>query len=95
MRMRRLRAVASGRVQGGVGYRASVHRGGISMIGGVAGYVKNLPNGTVEIIAEGTDDQLQAVIEVANAGSGWSDVSELEVSYSEITGNYSEFSIAY
>ena len=91
--MKRLHAVASGRVQG-VGYRASILRG-VAAVHGVTGYVKNLVDGRVEIVAEGTDAQLREVISVAKAGSGWSDVSELDVSYGEPTGEFLEFTITY
>ncbi|MFA5929890.1 MAG: acylphosphatase [Candidatus Micrarchaeia archaeon] len=42
--------IASGRVQG-VGFRDFVCRIGTSI--GLTGYAKNLPDGTVEIVAEG------------------------------------------
>ncbi|PLX67985.1 MAG: acylphosphatase [Denitrovibrio sp.] len=91
--MKRLTAIASGRVQG-VGYRASVIRG-VSMIAGVTGYVKNLPDGRLEIIAEGTETSLAEVIEVAKAGSGWSDVSDLDVNYSDAKGVFLDFTVSY
>ena len=49
------RFIASGRVQG-VGFRDFVCKIGEDC--GLAGYVKNLSNGTVEIVAEGTEAQL-------------------------------------
>jgi len=45
-----IRFIASGRVQG-VGFRDFVCRIGESL--GLVGYAKNLPDGTVEIVAEG------------------------------------------
>ena len=48
--MFRCRFIASGRVQG-VGFRDFVCRIGESI--GLAGYAKNLDDGTVEIVAEG------------------------------------------
>jgi len=48
--MFRCRFIASGRVQG-VGFRDFVCRIGQSI--GLTGYAKNLPDGTVEIVAEG------------------------------------------
>jgi len=48
--MFRCRFIASGRVQG-VGFRDFVCRVGESI--GLAGYAKNLTDGTVEIVAEG------------------------------------------
>ena len=46
----RIRFIASGRVQG-VGFRDFVCRIGASI--GLTGYAKNLPDGTVEIVADG------------------------------------------
>ena len=47
--MERITAVAKGRVQG-VGYRHFI--AGCAQATGVHGYVKNLPDGTVEMVAE-------------------------------------------
>ena len=51
-----LKLLASGAVQG-VGFRNFVCRIGSSL--GLVGYAKNLPNGTVEIIAEGEKEKLE------------------------------------
>ena len=46
-----LHAIAQGRVQG-VFYRAFVSRNAVGL--GLSGYVRNLPDSSVEICAEGT-----------------------------------------
>jgi len=53
------RVYYSGRVQG-VGFRYTT----ASLAGGyrVAGYVRNLPNGDVELVAEGEPDQVEAFL---------------------------------
>ncbi len=55
----RRRVVFSGRVQG-VGFRFTCH----SLARGfpVAGYVRNLPDGRVELLAEGEDRELDAFL---------------------------------
>ena len=53
--MFRAHFIASGRVQG-VGFRDFACRIGTSC--GLAGYAKNLSNGTVEILAEGEEKRL-------------------------------------
>jgi acylphosphatase len=53
--MLRLHLIAHGNVQG-VGFRAFSIRIGASI--GLVGYAKNLPDGTVEIVAEGTQENL-------------------------------------
>ncbi|MGD9807614.1 MAG: acylphosphatase [Deferribacterales bacterium] len=90
--MRRLHAVVHGRVQG-VGYRASVNSR-ISKLD-VTGYVKNLPDGTVEIVAEGADSVLADVLLIAEEGSLYSSVKKIDTTYCLAEGTYGGFSIAH
>lgn len=55
----RRRVLYSGRVQG-VGFRATTRR--VAMGFPVAGYVRNLPEGQVEIVSEGTSEALDAFL---------------------------------
>jgi acylphosphatase len=48
--------LVSGRVQG-VGYRYFTRRSAIHL--GVTGAARNLPDGTVEVVVRGSEDQLQ------------------------------------
>jgi len=57
--MRRIRAIVSGRVQG-VSYRASTAAKARQL--GLAGWVKNRPDGSVELEAEGPPDQVGALV---------------------------------
>jgi acylphosphatase len=50
------RYIVQGRVQG-VGYRYFVRRQAEAL--GVTGYARNRPDGTVEVVAEGTTDALR------------------------------------
>lgn len=52
-------AIAEGRVQG-VGYRWFVQKAATKL--GIKGYVRNLPDGTVELEAEGDSASLDALI---------------------------------
>ena len=54
--MLHIKLIASGRVQG-VGFRNFACRIGHHLL--LAGYAKNLPDGTVEIVAEGTEAKLE------------------------------------
>ncbi|KAF5078757.1 acylphosphatase [Methanospirillum purgamenti] len=58
--MKRVNMIASGSVQG-VGFRAYVQK--IAQDRHIAGWVRNLADGTVEIEAEGPDDLLNRFIE--------------------------------
>lgn len=60
----RLRIVFSGRVQG-VGFRYTTHR--IASDFPVNGYVRNLPNGTVEMIIHGTNTDIDCVLDDIHA----------------------------
>jgi acylphosphatase len=55
---RRVRIVAAGRVQG-VGFRRFVERTATSL--GVRGWVRNRPDGAVELVAEASDEALDAL----------------------------------
>jgi len=61
--MRRFVATAAGRVQR-VGYREHVYNATFGR--DISGYVKNLENGEVEIVAEGSERDLQDFIREIN-----------------------------
>lgn len=54
--MLRVKLIASGRVQG-VGFRDFACR--IGRLLSLVGYAKNLPNGTVELVAEGEEEKIE------------------------------------
>jgi acylphosphatase len=57
----------SGRVQG-VGFRYTAQR--LAAKHGVAGWVRNLPDGDVELVAEGEPEPVQAFLEAVAARMG-------------------------
>lgn len=57
--MRRARAIVTGRVQG-VSFRASTCSEARRL--GVVGWVRNLPDGSVELEVEGDDDRVAALL---------------------------------
>jgi acylphosphatase len=61
------RAVISGYVQG-VGFRFFARRAALDE--GVYGWVRNLPDGTVETVAEGDPDAVERYIEKLRKGPG-------------------------
>ncbi len=87
-----LRAFVYGRVQGTF-FRAYVSRRATEL--GVTGYVRNLPDGAVEVEAEGQRNRLEQLIAYLNIGSPSSKVEKVVTKWSEHTGKYSDFKIKY
>jgi acylphosphatase len=83
-------AVVQGRVQG-VNYRAFASRDVARL--GLAGYMRNLPDGSVEICAEGNRKQLEKLIEQLKAGPPGARVDNLALTWADCTGQYSYFSV--
>jgi acylphosphatase len=82
----------TGRVQG-VGYRyfASKEAGYL----GISGYVKNLPNGDVELFAEGEDSQMNRFIEILKDGPAFGRVEDVLLDEQPANNDYSDFSVEY
>ena len=74
--MVRKRALVTGRVQG-VFFRDSCRREAERL--GVGGSARNLDDGRVEVIAEGADEAVEALIEWCRKGSPQSAVESVEV----------------
>ena len=79
-----------GEVQG-VGYRFFAQRAAAKHQ--VVGYVKNCPDGTVEALAEGPPDSIEAFKHDLATGPQWAVVDQLEEINLEPTGRYSGFRI--
>jgi len=67
--------IVKGKVQG-VYYRKFVARKLREL--GIQGYVRNLPDGSVEVVARLTDDQTEAVEKALREGSPLSEVRSIE-----------------
>lgn len=77
------RAVVTGRVQG-VGYRFFAER--IARELGIAGWVRNLPDGSVEALLEGEEDALARFLERLRRGPLASRVDSLVVEERPVQG---------
>jgi acylphosphatase len=86
--MFRLTAYVSGRVQK-VGYRARVIALAEDM--SLAGFVQNLPDGRVEVVAEGRKNVLERFADALNIKNTFIDVKDIEAKYSEAAGGYKRF----
>jgi len=87
-----LKATVYGRVQG-VFFRAFVSRCAREL--SLAGYVRNLPDGAVEVRAEGERQQLEKLVNYLETGPPAARVDEVAASWSEYTGDYSGFSVRH
>ncbi len=89
--MPRLQAVISGRVQG-VGFRDFVRREAASR--GITGYVRNSDDGArVEVVAEGEDAALRALVEALRAGPRFARVERVDETYSDASNGFARFSV--
>jgi len=86
------RFVVKGRVQG-VGYRYFAIRAAAQT--GVSGTVRNLPDGSVEAIAEGTDEAIAGFRRELTRGPSYSQVTSVEEAPLEPTGRYHGFNVVY
>ncbi|HKI28324.1 MAG TPA: acylphosphatase [Actinomycetota bacterium] len=81
--MRRIRVVASGRVQG-VFYRATCARLARGL--GLTGYVRNLPDGRVEAAFEGSDAAVDEMVTWSRVGPDLAKVDRLDVMVEDPSG---------
>ncbi len=83
--------IFSGRVQG-VGFRFTARR--IAGRYGLRGFVRNLPNGTVEMFAQGdANDVAQCLRDIGEAFAGY--VRDAKIEDASPNARYDGFSIAF
>lgn len=90
--MQRWTLVVSGKVQG-VFFRKSTAEQ--AQVIGVRGCVRNLSNGDVEVIAEGSPAQLQQLHDWCQHGPDRARVDSVEVTRDEATGEYADFRVRH
>ncbi len=86
----RYHIIVKGRVQG-VFYRSNTRRNALEL--GLNGWVKNLPDGRVEIVVEGEEDQIDKLIQWCRVGPPLAVVRELRVECEPATREFSSFQI--
>ena len=85
---KRISAKISGRVQG-VGFRYFTRE--IAREMGIVGYVRNTSDEGVEVVAEGEEGLLSRFIGLLRQGPPRAEVTDVEISRSEPTGEYDAF----
>jgi acylphosphatase len=86
----RAHILVSGRVQG-VFYRDHAHRGARSL--GVTGWVRNLDDGNVEVVAEGERENVESLISHLEEGPPMSIVEKVDVDWQDYRGEFHDFRI--
>ena len=85
-----LHAIVHGRVQG-VSFRYYTTL--TAAESGIVGWVQNLPDGTVEVIAEGTRQQLGSFTDFLRRGPSGARVTSVDMDWRPATGNFTDFVI--
>ncbi len=62
---------------------------------GITGVVKNMPDGSVFVIAEGDETKLKQYIKLLKKGPILARVEKVNVEWNEANGSYSNFLIKY
>ena len=88
----RIHVFVSGLVQG-VFFRSQAKNKAEEL--GLFGWVRNLTDGRVEILAEGEKDKLEELVNWAKKGPESARVDDLEISWQEFKGEFEDFEIRY
>lgn len=86
----RFYAVVSGRVQG-VSFRYYTLQ--TARQAGVTGWVRNRPDGKVEVTAEGQKDQLEVLLRFLHQGPPAARVERVEVTWQEAVHEFEQFTV--
>ncbi len=88
----RAHVIITGKVQG-VFFRASTQDEALRL--GLKGWVRNLPNGSVEAVFEGDKKAIEKIISWCHEGPPWARVQEVKVKWEPYQGEFERFSIIY
>ena len=82
----------SGRVQG-VFFRDHTRRWAHSLH--LSGWVKNLMDGRVEVVAEGEKEEIESMISRLRKGPPMAHVGNIEIQWEDYTGEFEDFRITW
>jgi acylphosphatase len=88
----RRRVIISGLVQG-VSFR--YHTRSKARQTGAVGWVRNLPDGRVEAVFEGEENNVTAIVDWCRKGPAFSRVDDLKVYNEQPTGDFADFDIKH
>lgn len=86
----RAHAIFRGHVQG-VNFRARCRERAFLL--GLSGWIRNLPDGTVEAVFEGQKEDIEVAIDWNRTSQPLATVTDLEVSWEPPTGEFHSFEI--
>jgi acylphosphatase len=89
---KRVHVFYAGRVQG-VGFRMTAEE--VAHLLGIVGWVKNLRDRRVELVAEGEEETLRAFLDAIATGAMRNFIQQVEVSWSNASDTFNEFEIRY
>ncbi|HEY5595718.1 MAG TPA: acylphosphatase [Candidatus Bipolaricaulota bacterium] len=92
MELKRAHVVVSGVVQG-VSFRAYAKAKAVEL--SLAGFVRNLPDGDVEVVLEGPGAQVELMIAWCHRGAPLAHVENVVVDWQPYQGEYQGFSIRW
>jgi acylphosphatase len=93
MGSQRVHLIIRGRVQG-VWFRGST-KDAAEQIGGITGWVRNLPDGSVEVVAEGERDTLEQLVVWCHDGPPSARVDVVDATWSEASGEFADFQVTH
>ena len=91
-RLLRAEVVIGGRVQG-VWFRSATRETAQAL--GLAGYVRNLPDGRVQAVFEGAGRSVRSMVTWCHKGPRMAEVAGVEVAWLPPTGEFTGFSVRY
>ena len=83
--------IVSGRVQG-VFFRDNTRKKALGL--GICGYAKNLPDGNVDVVAQGDELKIKELIDFIKKGPGISKVTDMKIKHRELE-NFKSFEIRH
>lgn len=86
----RAHVIIHGRVQG-VGFRYHTLREALAA--GVAGWVRNLPGGSVEAVFEGPKTNVERVVDWCRSGPGFASVARVDEEWEDVEPMFKGFNI--
>ena len=92
MILKRIHIFVTGRVQG-VFFRQSARV--MAIKNDVDGWIRNLDDGKVEIVAEGEESNINALVDWCKTGPANSRVDKFELSEENYTGEFEKFEVRY